>query len=315
MDFELTKLLDDLGFTAEERVTAEALLTPRVEKVKKTFMAQSDYSKNMDLVRRLQADAKRKEELADNDMVAITNFQSKVAQALGVTDINQAIPKLNEFITNHSALTAREQAVVAELKKQAGEYGFEFKLPDGSTPNPNPNPNPAPRPNAAVDTSRFVTRDDVANDLRSTYPQVAAQIHDLSIQHQKLFGAPLENASELVALSMQSAQDAVKFRDPSREKTPQQIWAEKFNVAGKQQEIAEAGVQARINKAIEEDRIKRASQNGGSPVPNAGIPGSPVIGHGFKPVVDAGKVSQSGDAGRGVAAAMANFGTHYGNAN
>jgi hypothetical protein len=129
--------------------------------------------------------------------------------------------------------------------------------------------------------------------------------------HQKLFGAPLENATELVAASLQSAQDAIKYRDPAREKSPQQIWEEKFNVAGKRTEIAEAGVQDRINKAIEEDRIKRASQNPNSGVPNTGLPGSPVVGAGFKPVVT-DKAVHAQDQNRGVAGAMSKFGTYYG---
>lgn len=309
LDQEVIALLDDLGLSGEARTQAETLFAPVQDKVKKAVLAQKDYSRKMDNVRTLEANAKRKEELADADMVAITNFQAGVAKALGVTDVNAAIPKLNEFIQNHATLTAREQQIVNELKTRAEEYGFEFKVPAGTTPNTPVTPKTQATP--GFDPSQYVTRDQVANELRGNFPQIAATLHDLSVQHQKLFGTPLENTQELVALSIQSAQDAIKYRDPAREKTPQQIWAEKYNVAGKQREIVEAGVQDRIAKAIEEDRIKRASQNG-SPTPNTGIPGSPILANKFAPVVADKTVTTNANQNRGVEGALKNFGTYYG---
>jgi len=309
MDFDLKIFLDDLKLTPEERTQAEALFTPRVDVLKSRVMAQADYSRNMDNLRKLKDGLTAKETAIENDFARVAQFEAKMGEILGTSDVNQVAPALQTLLTDRETLKAQYAAMEAELKKHAGEYGFEFKPPVGGTPN---TPNTPVHKQNTVDTTKFVTRDEVTADLRSTYPQVAAQIHDINIQHTKLFGAPLENASELVALSMQSAQDAIRFRDPSREKTPSQIWQEKYNVSGKLAEVAEAGIQARIAKGIEEDRIKRASQQGNSPIPNAGLPGSPVIGAQFKPVVDATKVVNAGNQNRGVEGAMQRFGTYYG---
>lgn len=300
MDFELKTLLDEFGFTAEERTQAEVLFTPRQDKAKKLFMAQANYSREMDKL-------KKNENALNAEFTRIAEYEASLGKAIGVEDVNQVAPRLNSLIVEHRDAVARATALEVELRKQANDFGFTPTIPVAGTGGG------AGGGRQDIDTSRFLTKDALNVELQD-YPLLPAALHDLGVKHQKLFGVPLEDTSELTVLAMQSAREAAKYKDPSRQRSVEQIWEEKFNVPAKRAEVAAVNKEAEFQTRLQEEKIKWGSQSQNSSVPNSGIPGSPILSREFKPVVPAGTnpVVNAGNGGRGVDAALKNFGNYYG---
>lgn len=312
MDFELKTLLDDFGFSAEERAQAEALLTPKLDKVKSRFMAQADYSRGKDQLAKENLELEKKELSLDSEFARIAQYEKNLGHAMGVEDVTQVAPALKRMIEDMTAHQARVTKLEADLKKYGEDYGFTPDL----TPPKTPPVHSTTRPNggADLDTARFLTHEQFNQEV-AAYPFLAAELHDLGVKHQQLFGSPLGDTTAIVKAALDSAREAEKYKDPGRLKKIDQVWEEKYNVAQKRTEIAKAAEDTRVEQRVQEELTKRASQQHSSPIPNAGLPGSPALSRKFEPVVKDAQIAARPSVAserRGVDAALEKFGTYYG---
>jgi hypothetical protein len=248
MTQETQKWLADLkatGKITEEQFKAleTAAGTPEVDQfIKDSALRQADYSRHMDEIskaRKAVEDAARE---LQNKEAAVTKYQAD----LGTWKAG-AEEKFNAAVRAAEGSSTKLAAALNRLKAIAVANGLDEAdvLKDLDAPSNPPVVTPT------IDTSKFLTAEQLAEQVREaarTAAFVDASIHDIAVEHQKLFGVPLPSAKDLVA-------EAIKAG-----KTLDQYWSEKFKVPEKQAEVREAEINERIKKAVDEATARLTSE-------------------------------------------------------
>ena len=152
-----------------------------------------------------------------------------------------ATPKINEAYSAQTKAEA-EAAFYRTQAEEAKKVGFlPANAPGYVAPvvNPNPNnPNPTFQPGTSGSPTapQYMTQAEAYNALIG--------VAELMSEHQALFNEPLRNFGELT-------QEAQKTGSKAKD-----VWAKKYNVEGKRQEIAAAAQKAHDDKIVEETRQK-----------------------------------------------------------
>jgi hypothetical protein len=117
----------------------------------------------------------------------------------------------------------------------------------------------------AIDTKRFVSKDDLDSTIGNTYIQNArniAKINDIADAHFDLFGTRLSR-DELVQATLDANEGSKKVV------TIEEVWAKKYGVAEKRAELQKTSDEARIKSAVDEalvrDRSERAIAGDNAP--------------------------------------------------
>lgn len=94
----------------------------------------------------------------------------------------------------------------------------------------------------------------------------AAQ-HDLAVRHQKLYGTPLENMTEIVQESANTGQPL------------EQVWAAKYNVTERLQQLENERIESTVSQRVDAELAKRMSAGiiGGTTGVNANQMQSPFL--------------------------------------
>lgn len=106
----------------------------------------------------------------------------------------------------------------------------------------------APAPKPAEPAPVGVTKEEVENSAAALF-KLNAKMIGLNHEHMRLFGKPIENIEGFVDHALAKGVPI------------EQTFREFFNVADREGELREADVQARIQKAIEEEKLKWATNN------------------------------------------------------
>jgi hypothetical protein len=240
---EVQAWLDELkkaGEVSDEdyKSLATAFERPKVgEFIKGSVLRQADYSRHM-------ADLQRtKTELADKER-QITDYQAQLGSwKSGVQE------EYNKTLKEAEKLRTRVAAAQNRVRTLATTHGIsedEIKdILEGETVNPAAGTPPGTAPAAGPDTSQFLRRDEA-----HALAMLDASIHDLNVEHQRLFGTALPSATTLV-------QEALAAK-----KTLTEYWADKFKVAERRVTIQEEEINKRIETARQEERTKILSEQG-----------------------------------------------------
>lgn len=218
----LKELAADGSLSDQELGTLQASLSkPQVVKrLEEGQLRQADYSRAMNSLREKET--------------ATANLQAELVQ--WKKDQEKVIQKANATVGEKAAAHAALQAKVQAYAEANGLDATEILGAEPAAPPANPNPNPNPQ------NPQYLTREDWQKDydaIRNNFPLLPAQIADLQVEHQTLFGKPLANSTELV-------QKAMAAQKPIR-----QVWEEDFKVADRRKEIAEAEIQQRIDAGVQ----------------------------------------------------------------
>lgn len=284
MAFELTTWLKELNadgtLSAEELATLQGALSkdPKVVKrLEEGQLRQSDYSRRMG-----ELTEKEKQTLALQTQLVEWKSQAEAA----IAGANLTARQEGE---ERGKLNARLQHVITTYNIDPASVGMEppagGDLTKKTTAPGNGNP---PNP-------EFLTRaewEKLSAEMKATYPLLPAVLHDLSVQHQVLFGKPLENSAALVQKAMTAG------------KPIQTVWEEEFKVAEKRTELHEAAIQTRITEAVTKRESELRSELQLPPSPRA-TDGSPILRE-FRPTPDASKQQEMSAVDRAVNA----FGEH-----
>jgi hypothetical protein len=264
MTQETQKWLADLkatGKITDEQIKALEIAagTPEVDQfIKDSALRQADYSRHMDEVRKAQRAVEDATKELQNKEAAVTKYQAD----LGTWKAG-AEEKFNAAVRAAEGSSTKLAAAINRLKAIAVANGLDEAdvLKDLDVPSNPPVP-------PSVDTSKFLTADQLTERVREatrTAAFVDATIHDIAVEHQKLFGVPLPSAKDLVA-------EAIKAG-----KTLDQYWSEKFKVPEKQAEVREAEINERIKKAVDEATARLTSERVLAGQHNNAAPVSPVF--------------------------------------
>lgn len=264
MPFDLKSWLTDLAaegaLTTEELGTLETALGKEkvLKRIEEGQLRQADYSRAMNA-------------LTEKEKATLDLHDQLVAWR------DEALQKINA-----SNLTARQErearaVIEAKLKHAAEVHGLDLAslgVDNAAAPNHNAAGNNAGATGTTGATPAYVKEEDWKKEvgaMRATFPMLPALLHDLSVEHQVLFGKPLANAGALV-------QQALEKGKPLRE-----VWEEQNKVAERRTEIKEQEIQARITAAVQAREAEVRSELNLPPAPRADAR-SPVLAE-FKPPV------------------------------
>jgi len=253
--------------------------------VKGSQLRQADYSRVMSDVQKAQKAVEDAQNQLSTREEQVTKFQEDLGTWKQDADVN-----FQKAIREREIAANKSQAAIARLRSLAVANGLSEEevlrdldtVPVVETKVPDP-----------IDTSRFVTRDQIAQTVAES-ALIDASIYDLSVEYQELTGKPLKNASQLV-------QEAIAAKKPLAAYV-----ADKYKFNDLRAAQSEASVQRRIQEGIETGLTQRLS-DAGLPGANAGLrrdlQGSPIFmgeGGALKPPSETGQ-------GGGISAAVAAF--------
>lgn len=274
MAFDVDNWLSELqkAGNLSPEVTASmktALGNPEVVKVLEgNQLRQSDYSRAMnELATKEQAAVKLQGEL-----VAWRNDAEAKLKAAGLT----------------VAQERQERAKIEVALKTAAET-YNLDLTSLGLPAPDQT-KPAPAKETPTNPDYMLKKDweTEAASIRGKFPFLPALIHDLSVEHQALFGKPLADSQGLVRKALETGKDI---------KT---VWEEENKVAERRTQITEEAVTARINTAVQKREAELRSELQLPPTPRADSR-SPVLAD-YKPPSDQESNKQESVVDRAVSA-------------
>lgn len=215
-------------------------------------LRQSDYDRKMN---ELKAQTQREMDRLKGIENGLTNWQ-KEAQA-----------KVDEATRRYTEATTTRAQYEAALRRVATDYGIDVEtLLPAAVPPPSPNPPAAPartEPPAEDVTKKF---QDQLDQAKRVFPFLPAELYDLGVEHQRLFGEPLSETTKIVQL-------AVEQSKPIRE-----VWEETYKVADRRQTVA-AEAQAAHDKQVADEAVKAYISKNATPgyQQPIGGPRSPVL--------------------------------------
>jgi hypothetical protein len=277
---EVTDWLKSLPLGEEARKVLEAEVQKKEvhDAIGKSVMAPADYSRAMDKLR-------------DQEQQIRKEAEEATFKANNLLQQNVAWRNKNEAAVKAAIEDAQKkgyilQTIQTKLQTLAEQGLIDPREFDVAAPG---NGNLPAHP--AGPAKRFLTEEEMAERQLQQEKQFAfamANFEDIADQHKRLFKEPLKR-TELI-------QDMLKSG-----KALEDVWKEKFKVDEKLKELEEEGINARIQKAIEEDRVKRLSEQTASP---GGGP-APILGTDH--IVNILKPVRSGGVSDAVRAAVESF--------
>jgi len=132
----------------------------------------------------------------------------------------------------------------------------------------------------------FLTRkeyEEAVEAMKQNYPLLPALLHDISVQHQQLFGKPLENSAALVQQAIKSGKSILE------------VWEADNKVAERRTQMAEEAVTKRIADAVAKREAELRSELQLPATPRADAR-SPVLEQ-FKPPAQTGAGNQPEPSG------------------
>lgn len=278
MGFELQQYLKDLNadgsLNDEELKQMQAALgkdkvLARLREKHEDGLRQSEFSKKMN-------------DLTEKETATLALQQELIAWR------NEADGKLKA-----ANLTVRQErearaAIEAKLKHAAETYNLDpeaLGLTSGEGKGGTDGKGDQPQ------TPTYVKQEDwekEMGEMRARFPILPAIIHDLSAEHQTLFGKPLGNVTELVQKAME------------QKKALRQVWEEDNKVPERRTQLQEEGIQARITQAVTQREAQLRSELQLPPTPRA-VDHSPVLAE-FKTPSDKGATKELSAVDRAVTA-------------
>ncbi len=257
------------------------------EYVKGSQLRQADYSRAMASVQTAKGEVEMAAQALKAKEDAVTRYQAELGTWKAGADVNFQ----NALQEREKALN-KANAAMARLKSLAVANGLpeDEVLKDlDVTPVPN-SPKPGEQP---IDTSRFITRENLQQTVQES-ALIDATIYDLSVEYQELTGKPLKGAGLLV-------QEAIKANRPLGD-----YIAQKFDFKGLRQKASDADVQRRIDEAVkakETEILSRTNLPGANSGLRTDLKGSPI----FDAAHEGALKNPPTEGGGGVSAAVAAF--------
>jgi hypothetical protein len=272
----------DNALTPEEKAQLTALLSKDkvASRVKDGYLMRQDYT------RKTTELATERKKLED-DHKRLLEWE-KEARA--------KVDKLNSDLEAKKVTLAQYQS---RMERIAEDYGIEVKdLPgmegDGSAAaGAAPQKGGAAAPDPKL-TERFETFEKQLQTAGRAFPELAAELHELGIDHQELFGKPLKGTRDLVRKAMEQGL------------TLRAAWEQEHKVPEKRNEILREQIRGEEREKLEAEFRQRTSElTLGGDRTKAPTPESPVLARNFKPQIPD---SASGAGGDGSAAAHQDLG-------
>ena len=251
MAFDVEKwLTDEMGFTAEEAKSLAPSFTSRSDKLEKGYLRQSDYSRQMNDLKKLE------QQLADNNEKLNADMAEFATLTAGEQEQATALRRRIEQAEEKAfKLTQRIEAVAAEPGRDVKELLGEIE----------PAPKPKKEEPAAFDPKPLQQQiGGVANYLLD----LNAVIDDIADEHQRLTGQRFNRREFIAGIKADIAAGKTDNIDPVRR------WEQKFDIPTKRTEAANKAVEDRIAAARAEERAAVLSEQAlpGEPRPGEHAP-------------------------------------------
>lgn len=271
-------MLEDMGFSADEQKALDPLFTDeRVKKLEAGHLRQSDYSKQMDALKKAQTDLQ-----AANDRLSTEMAEWATVQASG----RQVTEKMQKDLEAAQATAARLSARVTKIATDAGLDPAKALEGIDQVPTRTTKDDGAP----PIDTSKFVSTDDFATQqsrLARVLLRAPAEIAAIQHEHHELTGEWLDARPIIDEIEKRAT-----TKGNSKSLEIREVWEEQHKIPELRQTKSKEKYDADIKAA--EERGKQAALTSLS-VPGAGAPPthgrpSPVLhtpdGQGRKSVLE-----------------------------
>jgi len=255
------------------------------EHIKGSVLRQSDYSRQSAEVQKAKKDAESALQAVADKEAALTKYQGELATWQGEASSSFTKAVADKEKANLKAAKALER--IATLQTKYGIPDEDVKLDDVVLE--------AKKESVVEQAQRGLTEEDLRRIVGGGLAEAGyldATIHDLSVQHQELFGTPLRDATKLV-------QEALAAKVPLT-----QYYAAKYKVEERQKVVAEEQYQQRLKNDVEAEVAKRVSN---LPSGSVGLRADQQYGP-VKTAAIAGKLNAiPTDEGTGISAALAAY--------
>lgn len=244
MAFDIGKWGADLGLSADEVKQAEALLNKpeRIAKLEKGYLAQADYSRQMNEGQKklgdAQADYERRGKELQESLEAMDRLRG---------DTTGALEKEQKRAQALEERAIRSEMVLRRVATQAGLEPDEVVKEIGVEVVPRTDVKPAPTEDLTKMFDQFGQR--VGTGFR-TMAEMQGELFDIQAEHQALFGKPLVGSKALIDEVLKSG-GKVSVRD---------VWEKTHNVAQAKEEAHEKEIERRISEARKDEGIKVRSE-------------------------------------------------------
>lgn len=202
----------------------------------------------------IEAEAAEVERL--NDLVTQTEeWYEKTSKPA----MEKAVREANEAAARAAAAEARwadaQKRGLLKIAADPGDGGAGGGSGDGNDPNKG-----AGDPNANIDPSKYVTRDTLDNltgEFASRQAEAMVMYTDILEDHRDLFGSRLPGGMSGLRAEYANAQKTQHFAGSMRD-----FWEQRYNVAGKREELSAKAKEEERNKIREEERAKLMDEVG-----------------------------------------------------
>lgn len=252
-------LVEDLGFSADEaKELAPKFTEQRVRAIETGYLRQSDYSRQMNDLKKAQDDLAAANERVNAEMAEFATIQANEGQIT---------KKMREDLDRAQQSALRMQQKVRDLAIAAGQdpakalEGLETTVP---TPPPSTT---AQQP----DLTGYVKSDDLQSILGGIVDyqvRLPAVLLRLGREHRALTGQELDEQRLIQELSERSSHNAKHARNPSAQKSLDvvKIWEDLYEVPRLRDEA-----QAKKQKELEDAAFARGRE---AALTEASVPGS-----------------------------------------
>jgi hypothetical protein len=255
----------DNALSPEEKAQLQKLLSKDKvkDRVKDGYLMRQDYSRKTAEV----ATARKK---LDEDHKRLLEWEKQA---------REKVEKLNSDLEARNVSLAQYQA---RMQRIADDYGIEIKDLPGMDGNHGTAAAAAAAESqqggaAATDPKfmeRFETFEKQFQTAGRAFPEIAAELYELGIEHQELFGKPLKNSRELVKKAMGGGL------------TLRAAWEQDHKVPERRNEILREQIRGEEREKIEAEFRQRTSElTLGGDRTKAPTPESPVLSRNFKPQI------------------------------
>ncbi len=229
MPLDVKKWVEDVakkaGLTPEEAAQFETILSKpgARQEVIDGFERQSDYSRRMQELQQMKAEE-------DAYAARLAQWEQEVKTQLATAQQEANVYKAQVYNIAQQYNVAPEELQQALNKTTV--------------------PTPAPVQSVAQELPRDVVTKEQIDTYATAMFKINAKMIGLNQEHIRLFGKPMDNIDTFVDEALKAGQQGIKIEDSFRNF---------YRVADKEVELREAEVQARIVKAVEEEKVKWAT--------------------------------------------------------
>ena len=256
-NFDLKAWLGDLATKGQLSAEDVALLEGKLNKPEVVAaleggqLRQADYDRTMN---KLKADHK-------TAMDGVVGLQTELTGWR--TEAQGKLDKAMGDLQARDTTIAQYQARVTQI---ATDYGLDLNtlMPAAAAaPNPTASPAPSASPNPAANEGFRKFQEDF-DKAKQIFPLLPAELHDLSVEHQELYGKPLSKSLELVSTALKEGRSV---RD---------VWAEQYKVEDRRKEIT-LQAQQQHDAEIRADERNKVLSEASVPTFRPDAPRSPIF--------------------------------------